>query len=326
MSKTLTRKEWYADFVDYRRAYGYKVSSYNFIVCFLNWCDRTYPDNPYLTQEMLDEWRKRRPTENDESYGNRASYLNKLLVFINDRGGGSFSLHTRYTMVHRKEPAQITPEQIANFFRAVDEVTVGEEYTHSFSRALARLKAIEAPVIFRLLYSTGIRPNEARWLNREDVDLENGIIYLHRTKGYIERTIALHPSMTELLRKYYALITAEQPNAEPLFPTYDGEYHNQSWLNTKFKALWYKYNPKPGNGERDVVVYAFRHNYAIENIMNWHQDGYNADKRMVALSRSMGHVSIKSTQYYFHLVPRFADMLEDLEGDFVNKIMPEDSL
>lgn len=57
--------------------------------------------------------------------------------------------------------------------------------------------------------------------------------------------------------------------------------------------------------------------------MSWHQDGYNADKRLVALSRSMGHVSIKSTQYYFHLVPRFADMLEDIEGDFVNEIIPE---
>ena len=44
---------------------------------------------------------------------------------------------------------------------------------------------------------------------------------------------------------------------------------------------------------------------------------------MVALSRSMGHVSIKATQYYFHLVPRFADMLEEMEGAFVNGIIPE---
>ena len=54
MSKQLTREEWYADYQDYREAYGYKNASYNFIRCFLNWCNKTYPENPYLTQEMLD--------------------------------------------------------------------------------------------------------------------------------------------------------------------------------------------------------------------------------------------------------------------------------
>lgn len=323
MSEMHTRAEWYADFVDYRKAYGYKTGTYNFIICFLNWCARTYPDDPRLRQDMLDIWRAKRPTENEESHGNRAAYLNKFLVFVNDRGGGPFTLYTDRPTVHRVEPVPITPEQICNFFRAVDELGTGDSHAHPFSRTLARLKAIEAPVIFRLLYSTGMRPNEARWLHRDDVDLENGIIYLHRTKGYIERIIALHPSMTKLLKQYFELIVAEQPDAMPLFPTHDGKYHNPSWLNTKFKTLWYKYNTKPGKGGRDAVVYAFRHNYAIENIMNWNQDGYNADKRLVALSRSMGHVSIKSTQYYFHLVPRFADMLEEIEGDFVNEIIPE---
>ncbi len=39
MSKQLTREEWYADYQDYREAYGYKNASYNFIRCFLNWCN-----------------------------------------------------------------------------------------------------------------------------------------------------------------------------------------------------------------------------------------------------------------------------------------------
>lgn len=326
MSKTLTRKEWYADFIDYRKAYGYKVSAYNFIVCFMNWCDRTYPDNPDLTQDMLDEWRKRRPTENDESYGNRASYLNKLLNFINDRGGGPFSLHPRYQMVHRREPVTITQEQIANFFRAVDELPVYGPQSRGGQRNMAYIRGLELPVFFRLQYSSGARPNELRWLNREDVDLENGVIYLHRTKGYIERIIALHPTMTDLLKQYDKRMREVMPDSSPFFPNVRGEYHSSYWLRINFRPLWYKYNPKPVDGGREVVSYAFRHNYAMENIMNWHQDGYNADKRMVALSRSMGHASIKSTQYYFHLVPRFADMLEDLEGDFVNGMMQEDSL
>ena len=323
MSKQLTREQWHADFIDYRSAYGYKTGTYNFIRCFLNWCGRTYPDDPYLRQEMLDAWRAKRPTEKEESHGNRASSLNKFLTFVNDRGGGPFSLYDAPRAVTRLEPVLITREQMSNFFRAVDELPADDDSTNWFTRRMIYLKALEAPVIFRLLFSTGLRPNEARLLRREDVDLENGIIYLRQTKGYIERIVALHPSMTALLRKYDSLIRAAMPDITPFFPTHEGEYHNSCWLRTKFKTLWYKYNPKPKDGEREVVVYAFRHNYAIENIMNWHQDGYNADKRLVALSRSMGHVSIKATQYYFHLVPRFADMLEEMEGAFVNGIIPE---
>lgn len=323
MSRIRTRGAWYADYLDYRIAYGYKTGTYNFILCFLNWCDRTYPDDPCLRQDMLDVWRAKRPTENEESHGNRAAYLNKFLVFINDRGGGPFTLFTARLTEHRVEPVLITPEQIGNFFRAVDELPSDDENTNWFTRRMIYLKAIEAPVIFRLLFSAGLRPNEARLLRREDVDLVNGIIYLRQTKGYAERIIALHPSMTGLLRQYDKLIRVVMPDTDPFFPTHEGEFHNSSWLRTKFKTLWYKYNPRPKEGEREVVVYAFRHNYAIENIMNWHQDGYNADKRLVALSRSMGHVSIKATQYYFHLVPRFADMLEEAEGDFINSIMPE---
>lgn len=323
MSKQLTREQWHADFIDYRSAYGYKTGTYNFIRCFLNWCTRDYPDDPYLRQEMLDIWRAKRPTENEVSHGNRAASLNKFLVFVNDRGGGPFSLYTGRLPEHRVEPAVITPEQIGNFFKAVDELSAENENVNWFTNRMIYLKAIEAPVIFRLLFSSGLRPNEARLLRREDVDIENGIIYLRQTKGYIERIIALHPTMTALLRQYDKLIRAVMPDIDPFFPTHEGEYHNSSWLRTKFKALWYKYNPKPKEGEREVVVYAFRHNYAIENIMNWHQDGYNADKRLVALSRSMGHVSIKATQYYFHLVPRFADILEETEGDFINSIIPE---
>ena len=84
MSKQLTREQWHADFTDYRRVYGYKTGTYDFIRCFLNWCSRTYPDDPYLRQEMLNAWRAKRPTEKEESHGNRASSLNKFLTFVND--------------------------------------------------------------------------------------------------------------------------------------------------------------------------------------------------------------------------------------------------
>ena len=43
--------------------------------------------------------------------------------------------------------------------------------------------AREYPVLFRLIYCCGLRNNEACSLKICDVDLENGLITLYRTKG-----------------------------------------------------------------------------------------------------------------------------------------------
>ena len=53
------------------------------------------------------------------------------------------------------------------------------------------------------------------------------------------------------------------------------------------------------------------------------QNGYNFDDRMLALSKSMGHRYVESTMYYYHLVPRFADLIEQYEEVSLDMIIPD---
>ena len=323
MQHTQTKEQWYQDFMSHREAYGRKKPANDFTRCFLNWCNRTYPDEEYLKQEMLEIWGTKRDTENTLSHGRRAAAVNHYVEFINERGDGPYTLIEYEWGNPSPEPILASKAEMANFFKAVDELPIESTKNNPLIDNMLLVRAIEAPVLFRMLYSTGIRVNEIRWLHRDDVDLENGIIYVRRAKGYYERIIALHSTMTELLRKYDRLIRKEVPDTEIFFPNADGSMHNSAWIRVNFKTLWYKYNPKPADGSREVVPYVFRHNYAIENIMSWDQRGYNADKKMVALSKSMGHRGIQSTQYYFHLVPRFADLLDEKEGASISEIIPD---
>ena len=57
------------------------------------------------------------------------------------------------------------------------------------------------PAFFRLLYSS-IRTTEARKLKRKEVDLVHGVLDICETKGYAQHYVALHGSMTELLKQY----------------------------------------------------------------------------------------------------------------------------
>jgi len=323
MNDCKTRWEWLADYEDFRDAYGYKKLKDDVIHVFLKWCDRNYQKESRLTQEMLDAWGPRREKESAYTYGNRVAAVNGFLRHINSRCGNQYHLYEYEWSYEHTEPVLFTKDEMLNFFRALDEIQPNTVVRSNRGRLQSRLSYIQLPVIFRMLYSTGMRVNEVRWLHRDDVNLETGVVQIHRSKGYIERSIVLHPSLLALVRKYDKVIRSEIPDAEPLFPSFDGKYHNHQWLNKYFKMFWYKYNPRPENYRKEVVAYAFRHNYAVENIMKWNQNEENADKKLVALSRSMGHVYIQSTQYYYHLVPRFAESLEEMEGAYIDKIIPE---
>ena len=55
---------------------------------------------------------------------------------------------------------------MANFFKAVDELPTTGIKNNPLVDKMLLARAIEAPVLFRMLYSTGIRVNEIRWLHR----------------------------------------------------------------------------------------------------------------------------------------------------------------
>lgn len=75
-----------------------------------------------------------------------------------------------------------------------------------------KMKKITCPVFFRLLYSSGIRTTEARYLKREDVDLEHGVLNIRKSKGYDQHYVALHKSMTELLKQYDKMAESIRPD------------------------------------------------------------------------------------------------------------------
>ena len=77
-------------------------------------------------------------------------------------------------------PHFFTHTELENFFRACDSLP-----SIPFT-AEQRSRKITIPVFFRLLYSSGIRTNEARMLRIEDVDLCHGILNIRYSKGHAQ--------------------------------------------------------------------------------------------------------------------------------------------
>jgi len=64
------------------------------------------------------------------------------------------------------------------------------------------MRAASYEALFGLLAVSGMRIGEALALEREDVDLDSGLITIRKAKGDRARLVPLHPTATEALRGY----------------------------------------------------------------------------------------------------------------------------
>jgi integrase len=140
-------------------------------------------------------------------------------------------------------------------------------------------------------------------LGIEDVDLAHGILNIRISKGTAQHYVALHDSTLELLHQYDAAIRKYHPDRVYFFPTKNGSFPSRDWVTVNYRSAWYKYN------SAHSTAYELRHNYAVENINSWTDEGFGFDAKLHCLSKSMGHSIVESTKYYYSLVPGMADIL-----------------
>ena len=259
-----------------------------------------------LTPELLAWWWTKRATEQPQSHLARILGVVPMLRYA----AGRWDMPQIPALPERGCAVQHAPhifsrEELTAFFQACDTMHKPRRNKESL------LTELEVPVMFRLMYANGLRPNECRLLPRKCVDLKTGVIRIEETKGYIQHRVVAKPDMLEMLGKYDVAADGILPGREAFFPTAEDGYHRNDWLCYQFNSAWYRYN------DVHATAYDLRHNYVIANIYSWREQGigYGLTDRLLALSKSLGHARIASTLYYFSLVPAFeGEMADELES------------
>ncbi len=303
----------FQSFVHYRKASGrWNSASYEpFLILFDRFCASNYPDGNELAQEMVDSWCRQREGEMNNSCRSRIYVVVSFVRYLRERGL-TLVLPPEVPQSEKRTyiPHAFSREELERFFHECDSLT---------PRALTleqRSRQITIPVYFRLLYSSGIRTNEARMLRRADVDLSDGVLDIRYSKGHDQHYIVLHDSMLRLMRTYDQAIGELYPDRAYFFPARNGKFHTRAWVQKNFRQLWDAVNSS------HATAYELRHHYAIENINLWIDEGFGFDDKLLYLSKSMGHTTIESTRYYYSLVPGMAHLLEKNTEDGFNAMIP----
>jgi len=265
--------------------------------------------------DHLLEWYQKHDTENNNSYNVRIGHINRFVRYLNTQG-----YDLPLGKILPPEPIGIsyipTEEELKNLFRAADEYADTEIANNNpIVRLRHRIKAIQAPVYTRMLYSTGMRSYEAENLDRKDVDLEHGTILIDKTKGYNDRTIAIHPSLLPILKEYDRIMDTLVPDRKAFFSNEEGTTKCKRWMGDMFTKLWWRYNV-PTKG---AVVYCLRHLYAIMNITSW--DEYT-DLNLCILAKSMGHKNVETTiRHYYQWIPKAGENFNSKTSSFFESIL-----
>ena len=302
------------DYVFYQKASGHwsEASYAPNLILFDRYLKKQYSQAVLLSQEMVNIWCSKRDTETNNSCRSRIYVVASFIRYLRKRG----KTDVAEPVIPRKErrtyiPHAFTDVELKNFFCACDSLPCVPR------TAEQRCRKITVPVFFRLLYSSGMRTNEARMLKVKDVDLCDGTVNISYSKGYEQHYIVLHDSMHKLLKIYDAAIQKQYPNRTYFFPARKDTFHRRFWVQKNFRELWDKYN------HSHATAYELRHHYAIENINRWTDEGFGFDAKLLYLSKSMGHSTLESTKYYYSLVPAIADILEEKTAMDFKSIIPE---
>lgn len=174
------------------------------------------------------------------------------------------------------------------------------------------------PVVFRLQYACGMRPQEVRLLKRIDFNFTDGTLYITAGKHYKDRILAVSPDIMDICRKYDLIAESINPGRVYFFQSPNGGAYATSWLTATFHKCW----KRSGNSDErgSCVPYDLRHNYATRTLMRWVEEGKDLNAWIPYLSTYMGHVNFSATSYYIHLLP---ERLSKMDFTGTGNIIPE---
>ena len=278
---------WMKEFVESKRAAGFKCEK----ECpRLRFFDRYLCENEMLGEELTQEmFEGYEGSLTEISYSSKTSYLytiKALAGYIVKNGGNAWICESI------KHPVPPVPEYIAEedmplFFKKLDEI----QFKHSWLQYVYS-------VLFRLLYSTGMRKGEACTILREDIEWNKKRIRLRaeNTKNRKERYIYFSDFDAVMLKKYDAILESYFPARRYLFvgsTLPETKALNSGSLNRVFKKAW-DLTGLPGH----PTIHSLRHGYTVDRIAHWYHEGKNAKALIPYLSNQLGHENISCTYWY----------------------------
>jgi integrase len=282
-----------------RRAVGFKLHRTELLLAdFVGYLEEHHSDT--ITTDRALAWASLPPNGSLEWWGYR---LSAVRVFARH-------LHA-IDPRHEVPPTGLWP---ANSHRATPYVYSDADIAALMAAARefrSPLRAATFETLVGLLAVTGLRIGEALRLDRDDVDLAEGVLRIRLSKFGKSREVPVHASTVDALAAY----TRERdrlcrrPAGPAFFISTAGTrllYCNAhlGWLDMIRRA-----GLKPRSAKCRPRPHDLRHSFAVRTLLGWYRDGDDVQARMPLLSTYLGHVHPGNTYWYLSAAPELLGLV-----------------
>lgn len=159
--------------------------------------------------------------------------------------------------------------------------------------------------LFALIAVTGMRISEPIGLDRDDVDLAQGVLTVRGTKFGKSRLIPIHPSTRRALCRYGDLRDSIHPKpTTPSFFVSDRGRRLSHWIVRKtFVKLSCQIGLRGPSDSRGPRLHDLRHRFAVRTLLRWYRAHVDVDRHMPELATYLGHAHMTDTYWYLSAVP-----------------------
>ena len=313
-------KSWAHDMQEFREASGFRTYGYKAPLRSLCAYSRKVGRGSHgLDRDLALGWlEESAASESADATYRKASVVRALANYINAFGGRAYVLPHALQPSRKASFVPYVPDdaELADLFAEIDKV-------RDFGPGRLAVRSAYA-VLFRLIYTCGLRPGEGVRAMRADVDLADGTLFVRETKFHKQRAVALSEPMSMLMSKYVRQLDGVMPHAECLFPSVSGRPVNMKRVERQLRQCW---RMSHGGVAVGVVprlrVYDLRHRFASAVLQRWLDEGRDIYAAIPLLRAYMGHSSLSSTLYYVHLLPESLRASKGIDWERLNSLVPE---
>lgn len=302
--------------LEYRESLG-KTSNHH-AACLRNFdkfCAENYPEKSQLTQRIAWEWVYDPLSTGKNSVNYRLRAIRVLGEYLTAIGEVAYVFpNAAASTKYKFSPHVFTDDELRRLFAAADSFPRNPQYL---------LEHKIPPVVFRLIYTCGLRPGEGRELKRTHVNLNTGEILITDTKFKKERIVVMSDDMLSLCKEYDRYRVAEAPDgSEYFFPAQKGGCLNRNIFTKMFKWCWTQANNSVENLP-PIRIYDLRHRFASAVLNRWVDEKRDLYAMLPYLRAYMGHYDLEATAYYVHLLPENLMQSRGIDWSNLESIIPE---
>lgn len=303
------------DFIELQRAVGKKyVKEERELRAFCKFCEQTFSGSS-IPEDVICSWVLNEPNRSMKTKATLAGTLMMWAQYVFSLGYTPLMLpHVRGTVNTGFMPHIFTADEMQRIWNTVDHIEPQKVYPNLH-------KCI--PVLFRLLFSSGLRISEALAITLEDVDFAQNVITLHRTKNDWERLIPMSVSLAAIMKTYINEHLSIFASKSPIFYYRKGKLLTPGSVYGRFRMVL-RDSGIPYQGKlRGPRLHDFRHTYAVHAMNKLVDDGNDLYTILPILSAYLGHSNITSTERYIRLTEERLSKVTDSMETKIPNLFPE---